>query len=228
METPGRIAKGARAAAISAAFSTQKEKDMATSPLTAINFQRLANQLQGTKKDVQKAVQRAINDTKTRAPAQVTKAVTAVYAIKSSEVTAAGKAAKNGAKTVGSIKVAGMTASTIQLVYSGRRLTPTHFSMTPRLRPAGNAKYKIKVAIKKGGKKELGSHTFLAPSGAAGPEIPFKRTTAQRLPIEAVKTLSIPQMIDNEVVSADIQKRIDDVLTKRLQHHIDRLEDKRS
>lgn len=65
-----------------------------------------------TQSDIQKAVSQTVKDCKARAPAQVTKAVTAVYAIKSSEVTAAGKAAKGGAKTVGEIKIKGVSMET--------------------------------------------------------------------------------------------------------------------
>lgn len=176
-----------------------------------------------TQSDIQKAVNQTMKDCKARAPAQVTKAVTAVYAIKSSEVTAAGKAAKGGAKTVGEIKIKGVSMENIQLVYRGRLLTPTHFSMTPRTRPAGGKKYTVKAAIYKGKKKALGSSVFLAPSGALGTtEIPFKRTTDARLPIDAIRTVSIPQTIGNEKVAADIKVRLNDLLLKRLQHNIDR------
>lgn len=192
--------------------------------VTVPNFAKMVSQLNALNKDVDKAIQRTINDCKSRAPAQVTKAVTAVYGIKSSDVTQAGKAAKGGAKTVGSIKVSGVTLESVQLTYKGRVLTPSHFSMTPKKRPEGGKKYTVKAAIKKGQKKALGSAVFLAPSGAAGTtEIPFKRTTEKRLPIEALRTVSIPQMITNETVSADIQKRIDELLTTRLQHNTERI-----
>lgn len=188
------------------------------------NFSKLVADLKGLNKDVDKAIARTMSDMKTRAPAQVTKAVTAEYGIKSSEVTAAGKAAKGGAKTVGSIKVSGVTVDTIQLTYKGRVLTPSHFSMTPKKRPEGGKKYTVKAAIKKGQKKSLGAGVFLAPSGAAGTtEIPFKRTSPHRLPIEAIRTVSIPQMITNEKVAADIQNRLDELLTQRLQHNTERI-----
>lgn len=188
------------------------------------NFAKLVGSLKALNKDVDKAISRTISDCKTRAPAQVTKAVTAVYGIKSGEVTAAGKTAKGSAKTVGSIKVKGVAVDSVQLTYTGRLLTPTHFSMTPKKRPEAGKKYKVKAAVFKGQKKVLGSGVFLAPSGSAGTiEIPFKRTTKKRYPIEAVKTVSIPQMITNEKVAADIKVRMDDLLTTRLQHNVDRL-----
>lgn len=192
------------------------------------NFSKLVGSLKDLNKDVDKAVGRTIADCKTRGPAQVTKAATEVYGIKSGEVTAAGKAAKGGAKTVGSIKVKGVTVDSVQLIYSGRVLTPSHFSMTPRKRPDGGKKYTVKAAVYKGKKKVLGSSVFLASSGSAGTtEIPFKRKTEKRTPIEAIRTVSIPQMITNETVSADIQARMDELLAKRLQHNTERIASKK-
>ena len=192
--------------------------------LKVSNLAKVVGELKDVNKDIDKALSRTIADCKTRGPAQVTKAVTAVYGIKSSDVTAAGKAAKGGAKTVGSIKIKGVTVDSVQLVYKGRLLTPSHFSMTPRKRPEAGKKYTVKAAIFKGQKKVLGSSVFLASSGAAGTtEIPFKRETKKRLPIQAIRTVSIPQTITNEKVSADIKARMDDLLTKRLQHNTERL-----
>ena len=80
-----------------------------------------------------------------------------------------------------------------------------------------------KSGLYKGKKKALGSSVFLAPSGALGTtEIPFKRTTDARLPIEAIRTVSIPQMIGNKIAAADIKVRINNLLITRLQHNIDR------
>lgn len=208
-------------------LTERSEKNVQTD-VTVPNFSAMVAKLKGLNKDVDKAIAQTMRDVKNRAPAQVTKAVTAVYGIKSSEVTAAGKAAKGGAKTVGSIKVSGVSVDSIQLTYKGRVLTPSHFSMTPRKRPEQGKRYTVKAAVFKGKKKVLGSSVFLAPSGASGTtEIPFKRTTEKRLPIQAIRTVSIPQMITNEAVAPDIQKRMDELLTTRLQHYTDRLAQKK-
>lgn len=192
------------------------------------NLGKVVGSLKALNKDVDKAITRTISDCKQRAPAQVTKAVTAVYGIKSSEVTEAGKGAKRGAKTVGSIKVKGVSVDNVQLVYKGRLLTPVHFSMTPKKRPDNGKKYKVKAGIFKGAKKVLGSGVFLAPSGAAGTtQIPFKRAGKKRLPIEAIRTVSIPQMITNEKVSADITARMEELLQTRLKHNTERLASKK-
>lgn len=191
------------------------------------SFKRLADSLQGQNADLQKAIDRTVSDCKSRAAAQITKAVTAVYGIKSSEVSAAGKSATMGAKTVGELKLAGASVKSLQLVYKGRRLTPLHFSMTPRTKLKGK-KYTVKAAIYKGQKKRLmgkaqyNTPVFLAPQ-KQGVVLPFQRTSEQRMPIYAIHTTSIPQMIENEKVASDIKERMDGLFTTRLQHHIDRL-----
>lgn len=190
----------------------------------------LRAEMKAVEKETQTAVQRAIKDTASRAPAQVTKAVTAVYGIKSSEVTAAGKAAKGGAKTVGKIKVSGVTAETLHLIYSGRPLTLTHFSMTPKSRPEGNRKYTVKASVMKG-KKTAYPGAFIAP-GHGGVVLAFERKDksgkeTKRYPIQAIKRTSIPQMIESEEVSTGIKEKIDAILVERINHHTERALQKR-
>jgi hypothetical protein len=126
-----------------------------------------------------------------------------------------------------------VTVDTIQLTYSGRVLTPTHFKMKPKARPKSakdengrtirKAKsYTVTAEIFKGQRKALGSNVFLGTNRGAG-DIPFQRTGRARTPIEAIKTVSIPQMIQNETVAAQIQTSLDELLMTRLNHHIERL-----
>lgn len=194
--------------------------------LSVPNFQELTKQIESQNASMQKAIDRTISDCKSRAPAQITKAVTAVYNIKSSEVAAAGKAAKAGAKIVGEIKVKGVHVNTLQLVYSGRRLTPLHFSMSPKKRPLNKRRYTVKATFFKGQKKTLkgkyDTPVFLAPQ-KQGVVLPFQRMGDSRKPVYVIHTTSIPQMIENEQVATDIQGRIDELLTTRLQHNIERM-----
>lgn len=202
------------------------EAFMVNLALNLPNFETLTEQIEAQNKNMQKAVDRTISDCKTRAPAQITKAVTAVYNIKSSEVSAAGKAAKAGAKTVGAYKISKATVNSIQLIYEGRRLTPLHFSMTPKVKPASKKKYTVRATFFKGQKKTLtgkyNTPVFLAPQ-KQGIILPFQRTGESRMPVYAIHTTSIPQMIENETVAADIQQRMDDLLTTRLEHNVSRL-----
>ena len=208
-----------------AVFScSKKEAAMVNLQLSVPNFKTLSQQIEAQNANMQKVIDRTISDCKQRAPAQITKAVTAVYNIKSSEVTAAGKAAKAGAKTIGEVKVRGVRVNTLQLVYSGRRLTPLHISISPKKRPLNKKRYTVKATFFKGQKKTLkgkyDTPIFLAPQ-KQGIVLPFQRVGDSRTPVYAIHTISIPQMIENEQVATDIQGRIDELLTTRLQHNIE-------
>ena len=163
-----------------------------------------------------KAVNAVCKEFKTRAPAWISQAITQDYTIKKKDI----NSNKKGAKVAGKIKVAGVSVDNIQIEYQGRLLTPTHFKMTPRVRP--QRKYVVRAEIKKGAKKVLGSRVFLGGTGGEI-QIPFQREEgAGRLPIKAVKTVSVPQMISAEETSMKIQELIDENMKKRLDHHIDR------
>ena len=106
------------------------------------------------------------------------------------------------------------TLFSIEGTYKGKMLTPIHFAMTPKQRPAGNRRYTIKwKPLRSGGKKPLvtsGEPGFLAPSGYSSgtPAIPFQRAGKMRKPIHAVKRLSVPIMIENEKVAPKIEREI--------------------
>ena len=53
--------------------------------------------------------------------------------------------------------------------------------------------------------------------------LPFQRMGPERMPVYAIHTTSIPQMIENKTVAADIKKKMDDLFITRLQHNINRL-----
>ena len=50
--------------------------------------------------------------------------------------------------------------------------------------------------------------------------MPFQRESESRYPIKSIKTLSVPQMIENEKVQPLIQQNIDEGLSKRLENHV--------
>ena len=188
------------------------------------SFKAIREEAKRIKTESGKVIDRAIKDVCVRGPSQVTKAVTGAYGIKSSEVTRAGKSAKGGAKTVGKIKVSGTSLNTMQLVYSGPRLPIYYFGMTPKSRPEPGKKYTVRAAIKKSQKKKMPTGTFLAPAAGAGTtEIAFKRETKKRLPVEAIKTVAIPQMITNENVADEISTMLDELLQKRVDHYLERI-----
>lgn len=186
------------------------------------DFDKLAKRLAKNADQAEKALKATGNDMKKRVPGWAATEVTEVYNIKKKEIT---PQKDNGAprRTAGNIRVTGQTVTNVVITYTGRVLTPTHFGMRPKaLTPTAKGRKKrrpITAEIKKGQRKSLGPHVFLG-SNRGGGYIPFKRTTNKAYPIESVKTLSLPQMIDNPEVQDKIIKKINSELPKRLEHNV--------
>lgn len=185
------------------------------------------------------AIERTVSDFTTRAPAWVSKGIREHYGVDTAAIKDAETKPKRG-KT--SIKVAGVEVDGAALVYKGRTLTPIHFKMSPKQRPenpqnkyvripgqaiagAGDVamikppkKYKVKATIIKGKRASLPAGTFIAP-GNGGATLPFQRKGEARTPIEAVRTLSVPQMIDGRARET-IEEAISEKLGARFEHHI--------
>lgn len=189
----------------------------------------------------QKAINRTVSDFKSRGPSWISQAVTETYGIKKAEV----KDAISGTRKAGKIKISRTLVDNVAIEYSGRPLTPTHFKMKPTRVPAKREKdfrrvpgagvgegggdvamvkapapYTVTAEVFKGKRKVLGSDVFLGTNKGTG-VIPFQRTGEGRTPIKSVKSTSVPQMITNPEVAEQIQKNIDEGLSKRLQHHVE-------
>lgn len=197
---------------------------MATGAMNVVieNYQSLVNDIQNIEKQSKKAVQRTISDFKSRGPGWVSQEIVKEYNIKKKDINEAKKGVSKGGNK---IRIAGTSVDNLSILYRGRLLTPTHFGMRPTVRPAKNKPYAVTAQIKKGGgRKVLGRSVFLAPSGSAGTkQIPFQRRGEARIPIDVIKTLSVPQMVTNEKVAENIQKRMKEELGKRLEHHLKNL-----
>lgn len=192
----------------------------------------------------EQAIQRTVSDFASRAPAWVSKGIREHYGVDNVAIKEAAMKPKRG-KT--SISVSGVTVDGVTLTYKGRLLTPLHFKMSPKAAPTDQQKkparvpgggiatsggspvamvrppkkYAVKATIIKGQRVTLGNNTFIAP-GKGGVLLPFQKKTEARSPIEAVRTLSVPQMIDgraketiNEIISTNMEKRF--------QNHIQRV-----
>lgn len=167
----------------------------------------------------EKVVNRTVADFKSRGPSWVAQEVTKEYSISKKDVNETKKGVTKGRSQ---IRIKGAKLDDISIVYRGRVLTPTHFAMKPTMRPARNRPYVVSAIIKKSkGRVKLGSNVFLAPvSKNNTTQIPWQRRSDTRLPIDAIKTVSVPQMITNEGVEQNIHKRINTELGKRLEHHL--------
>lgn len=185
-------------------------------------------------------IKRTVSDFSSRAPAQVVKGIRQHYGVDTAAIKSAGPQKKKGATH---INVAGVSVDGATLEYKGRTLTPTHFKMSPKSRPSAQQKkpiripgqliagagdvamvrpprpYQVKATIIKGSRVSLGSNVFLT-GGNGGSMLPFQKTGRGHSPIEAVRTLSVPQMIDGRAKET-IETMISKVLEERLKHHIE-------
>ena len=194
----------------------------------------LHKQLQKTEKLSETVLKRTLYDMKTRAPGWIAKEVAGQYGVKKSDVSS-GK--------LGSMNVRGDTIESVEIVYRGRVLTPTHFGMTPKA--PGKGAYTLKASVLKGQKATLGkvkkltkkqrkalgknftrsgtqnsdhSPIMLMPTGST--YIPFQRKSKNRKDVEAIKTVSLPQMVGGKRTLPNIDKALNENLQKRMEHHM--------
>lgn len=210
------------------------------------NMGEIRRQLRNLQNMPEPVMQKVTNEFKQRAPGWIADAVRETYNIKKNEIMPKGTSTKPVRHAAG-ITVRGRTIRSISFIYKGRLLTPTHFGMTPK-KPSKSGDYTLKVQVKKGQKKTLskvkknksqdfaanfrrqGGHSsakspvMLMPTGGGGGVnyIPFQRVGQSRNALEVVKTISVPQMIDNPEVNGRIYSAINTNLSKRLQHYMDR------
>lgn len=203
---------------------------------------KLAKQIAKLENGGKVAIQRTVSDFNSRAPAWVSKGIRQHYGVDTAAIKSAGPQKKRGATH---INVAGVSVDGATLEYKGRTLTPTHFKMSPKSRPSAQQKkpiripgqliagagdvamvrpprpYQVKATIIKGSRVSLGSNVFLT-GGNGGSMLPFQKTGRGRSPIEAVRTLSVPQMIDGKARQT-IETTISEKLGERFNHYIDQV-----
>ena len=206
------------------------------------DYKILKKRLNDTKKAPQKVMKALFSDARKRVPGWIATEVTKVYGIKKADVP----------NKIGSLKIVGDNVSDLKFIYSGRRLTPAHFNMSPQAPNPGGG-YTLKATILKGKRKTLGkvkkltkkqraamaknftrsgtkksdrSPIMLMSTGNTRVDgtnyIPFQRRSKNRKDVIAIKPTSLPKMIENKQVSAGISKAIDEGLGKRLDHHMKR------
>lgn len=202
------------------------------------DYERIKKQMDGLKNAPAKVMKNLTSDAKKRVPGWVATEVTKVYGIKKSEITG---------KKVGSMRVVGNGFKDLKFIYAGRLLTPTHFGMTPKAPKPGGG-YTLKATIIRGQRSTLGkvkkltkkqrkalgknfrregAHTsdhspIMLMRANGGHYLPFQRKSTDRNDIQAIKTVSLPHMVQSQHTQPQIQAAITDGLGKRLEHHLDR------
>lgn len=205
----------------------------------------IVKQLHKLEEGGEKAIKRTVSDFASRAPAKVSKGIRQFYGVDTAAIKEASQSPKRGRTT---IQIAGNLVDGITLEYKGRTLTPTHFSMSPKsVNPKGLTDkshvipgqaisfkgtpgsaatvripkpYTVKATIIKGQRVAMKPETFMA-AGNGGAVLPYQRAAGSaRGPIEAVRTLSVPQMIDGKAHDT-IQQTIEELLEDRFYHNLE-------
>lgn len=163
-------------------------------------------------KAVSVALGTALGRTKQFAIDTVAEQVSALYNIDEGDV----KSSNTKGNTVDVFMSAGGADGAIaEIKFMGRVLTLDHFDFSPRVPPKG--RYTVTGTVYRGSSKTLGGHNIFVPRSGKITKIPFMRTgrptaatkrTTHKTAIEAVRTVSIPQMILNECLEAPIRKAV--------------------
>lgn len=203
------------------------------------NYKALRKQIEDMKKAPRQVLKSLTADAKKRVPGWVATEVSKVYGVKKSEITG---------KKIGTVTPQGKDFNEVKVIYKGRLLTPTHFSMSPKAPKPDRGSYTLKATIIKGERKTLGKVKKLTKKQRAamaknftgsgtkksdhspimlmrangGQYLPFQRKSKDRNDVEAIKTVSLPQMVSSERTREGIQTAISDGLGKRLDHHMKR------
>ena len=206
------------------------------------DMKKLQKQIKKIEAAPQKVINSTIGDMKKRVSPWIAAEVSKVYGVKKAEITN---------KKVGKVRVQGSRLDNIAITYTGRVLTPTHFSMSPPVPKKGA--YTLKATVIRGQRETLGkvkkltkkqraalvknlrkegtrssdhSPIMLMHTGAGSADktqyVPFQRKSKNRSDVEAIKTLSLPQMVSSMRTQPQIEKAINEGLEKRLDHYMER------
>lgn len=197
-------------------YTGQSRRTSGSFTVTCSGAEDIVKRLNKLENGGQTAIKKTVNDFMSRAPAWVSKGIREHYGVDTAAINEAKQQPRRGQS---SIQVAGVQVDSASLVYKGRTLTPTHFKMSPKSRPP--RPYQVKATIIKGSRVSLGSNVFLT-GGNGGSMLPFQKTGRGRYPIEAVRTLSVPQMIDGKARQT-IETTISEKLGERFNHYIDQV-----
>ena len=201
------------------------------------NYKLVKKKIDDIQKAPQKVMKSLTTEAKKRVPSWVAAEVVKEYGVKKGEITG---------QKIGSVRAEGNSIKDVRIVYTGRLLTPTHFNMSPKAPKPGGG-YTLKAAIVKGQRTTLGqvkkltkkqraalaknftrsgtrqsdhSPIMLMPTGST--YIPFQRKSVNRNDVEAIKTLSLPQMVSSSRTEEGIQRAINEGLGKRMDHYMNR------
>lgn len=194
------------------------------------NYDQVVKDLRKVPKDLAIGLKRANINLKRQTGTVVRAEVTKVYNVKKSTV--GGKGNKPDAKPGQTITIAGVSVPFYDVIYTGSRLSPNQFGMTPRARPSATPpfvhghkaarNYQVRwKPLRAGGRQVLTSDNGLPAfiATANGGATAYVRQGPEPYDIDSIRRLSVPQMITNEKVGPNIMDEIE----KRLEKELDRI-----
>lgn len=201
-----------------------------------IDAKKLDALLNRNREAAKKALKATISDVRKGVPGKVADEVSSVYNINKGQVMPKKGKPRKG-RAAGSIRIKGETLEDLNVVYTGHKLSPARFGMTPKKPP--KVKYRkgkriarpVKAQILKGHKTTIHSEAFIGKTGTYGTDadgnakydyIPFKRKGKKRYPIEAIKTVSLPGMVGSPRVRPNINKNVQALIKSNLERNIRR------
>lgn len=229
-----------------------KKSKPSYSKVGILNAKELSRQMDGLKDRAALAEKRLISDFSKRIPAMVASSVTKRYNVDRQQVTGKvhKSAKKPPKKVIGTTRIKGNTVGSVHVQYVGSPLILSHFGLTPKVPPKGRG-YTLRASILRGKRFTLGkvkkqtkrdykrrkrgirrsqrSPVMLLPArharkaGAGSAYIPIQRRSTRRNDLHTAKTLSLPQMVDNREVRAELNPNIERFVNERLEHHLSRL-----
>lgn len=188
------------------------------------NYKEFLGQISSIQKKGKVAMQRTVSDMKRRLPGPIATTVRKYYSIEAAEINPTSTKAVQG-KEAASIKVEGDTVASLSLVYEGRVLTPFGHGFGLTETPGKNGHSKIRFSVKKKRQQIKGKYgtAYMAPAKAGSTvRIPFQRVPGTD-DIEVIRTVAVPEMIDNKEANAAIYERIGSIVNDRAKHNFKRI-----
>lgn len=207
------------------------------------NYKLMKKKIDDMQKAPRQVMRNITAEAKKRVPGWVATEVAKEYGIKKGDITG---------QKIGRVTPTGTNFKDVKIVYTGRVLTPTHFNMSPKEPNPGGAYTlkativkgqritlgKVKKLTKKqraalgknftrsGSRQSSHSPIMLMQTGntkEGGTDyIPFQRKSVDRKNVEAIKTISLPQMVSSKRTEEAIQQAIAEGMGKRLDHYMNR------
>lgn len=205
-----------------------------TFSVTMRDGDKLEKRLKKLKEGSETALKRTVSDFQSRAPGWVSKGVRQHYGVDQAGI-------KSASVRVRTTPSSGSVLSGVSINYKGRVLTLTHFNASPKTAPSARQsrplripgqtvsagspvamvrppkRYSVKATIIKGQRVEMSQRSYVAGNG-----LPYQRRGDARLPVDVIKTVSVPQMISGKAKNT-IDELIKENMEKRFQHNVEQI-----